>query len=132
MANVKVIRVPRLPSLSRARAGRFARRAGGAVATAAKDEKHTLIAGASAYALGYASRKGTDGKSMLSGIPRIKALGVTGTLAAVAWVGAKYTKSRVLRHIATGFVAVAAYTAGVGDGESVEGDDDGETASGKY
>ncbi len=132
MPKVSIIRVPRLPSVSRAGARKFARRAGSAVAAAAKDEKHTLVALGAAAALGYASRKGKDGKSIASGLPKVEALGVAGTYALAAFVAAKYTKSRTLRHVATGLGSVAAYKFGLGKNEAVEGDDDDDDVSGGY
>lgn len=132
MAKVSVIRVPRLPA-SRGRVRHFARRAGSAVAAAARDEKHTLVAVGAAAALGYATRKGADGKSLSQKLPRIDALGVAGTYGILAWAGAKYTKNRTMRHVATGLLAVAAYKFGQGDGATVEGDDDGDDdVSGGY
>lgn len=152
MANrsVSVLRVPPPParSFGKRRGGRvraFARRAGSAVASVAADQKHTLMAGGAAYALGYASRKGKDGKSFAQNIPRIKAIGLPGTLAVVSWGVGRFAKqdgtlARAARHFTTGFLAVAAHRAGVGKddkgnpNEVVEGDDDdgGEEYSGAY
>lgn len=150
MANrsVSVVRVPPPPSHAfgkrRGRVRAFARRAGGAIASAAADQKHTLIAGGAAFALGYASRKGKDGKSFAQSIPRIKAIGLPGTLAVASWLVGKYAPAggglaRSARHMTTGFLAVAAHRAGVGKDDSgkpnevLEGDDDeGEEYSGAY
>jgi hypothetical protein len=80
----------------------MARRAGSAVASAARDEQHTLYAIGAAGALGYAQREG-----MLDSIPHIDALGVEGTLGGVAWAIGRYTKSKTASHIATGLLCVA-------------------------
>lgn len=151
MANrsVSVLRVPPPPARSvgkRGRARAFARRAGGAVAAAASDQKHTLFAAGAAYGLGYASRKGKDGKSFASSIPRIKAIGLPGTLAVACFGVGKLAKSspglaRAARHMTTGFLAIAAHRAGVGKDDAgkpndvIEGDDDegeGDEYSGGY
>lgn len=149
MANrsVSVLRVPPPPARSFGKRGRvraFARRAGSAVASEASDQKHSLMAGGAAYALGYASRKGKDGKSFAQSIPRIKAIGLPGTLALGSYLVGRFAKSspglaRAARHMTTGFLAVAAHRAGVGKddkgnpNEVVEGDDDdNEEYSGAY
>lgn len=78
--------------------------AGKATAAAAMAEKHTLTAIGSAAVLGYAQRE-----NMLDTVPHIEALGVEGTLGVVAFIGGKYMKSKVLSHVATGLMSVAAW-----------------------
>lgn len=119
--SVKVIRVPRLPSVSRAGARRFARRVGGAALQTARDEKHTLFAAGAAAALGYLEKQGQS-------LPKIEALGTAGTYGVAAWLAAKYTHNRSLRHVATGLLSVAAYK--LGKGEGVAGDDDDDSSGG--
>lgn len=101
-----------------ARAGRLARRAGGAALSAARDEKHTVAAVAVAAALGYARRSGTS-------LPHISALGIPATYGLAAFMLAKFTKNRMARHAATGLLSVAAYEwaarpAGAVSGEEIE------------
>lgn len=133
MPKVSIIRVPRLPSPSRAGARRFARRAGSAVASAAKDEKHTLVAAVSAAAFGYAERPGKDGKSFASKLPKIPGMSTVGSAAAIAFVASKVMKkNRVLRHVATGLISVAAYKLGKGGTEALQGEDDDDDVSGGY
>jgi len=78
------------------------RRAASRAATAVRDEKHTLAAIATAAALGYAARQGTQ-------IPHLAQLGVEGTVGVALWFGSRMTRSRTLEHMATGALAVAAY-----------------------
>jgi hypothetical protein len=82
-------------------AAHAAKRSGKAVAGAAYDEKHMLIAVVAAAALGYAQKTMT--------IPTIPMIGTSGTVGLVAFVGAKMTKNRMLRHAATGFLCIAAH-----------------------
>jgi hypothetical protein len=84
------------------RAGKLARRAGGAVATAASEEKHTIAAVVAGAAVGYMQRNNVQ-------VPYISALGLPGTYGVVALGIAKFSKSRVARHVATGLLSVAAY-----------------------
>lgn len=125
MANGKlaVIRVPRLAPATRGKVKAGARRAFGAAAKAARDEKHTLTAVVAAAGLGWAERPGKDGKpSLASKLPKIDALGVAGTYGGLAWVGAKLTKNPVLSHVATGLLSIAAYK--FGRDEKMAGDDE--------
>lgn len=87
-----------------ARAAPIARRVGGAALQAAKDERHTLAALASAGVLGYADREGMlERFSLIDGVdPKVQlALGV--------YLAARFTKSRTLSHVATGVGSVALY-----------------------
>lgn len=101
----------------RTRTVKVARRGVSAAARVAREEKHTLIAVGAAAALGYAERTSME-------IPHIESLGVAGTLGAAAFAAGHYTKSRFARHLATGFLSVAAYKLGVGEGGggTTEGD----------
>lgn len=125
---IRVVRVPRLPSVSRAGARRFARRAGSAVVSAAKEEKHTVAAGLAALAFGYAERTGKDGKSLLSKLPKLPGLSPTTSAAALAFALTKvgpFKGNRTARHVATGLIAVAAYKLGRdGIDSAASGDDD--------
>lgn len=89
-----------------ARAAPVARRVGGAALNAARDEKHTIAALGSAAVLGYADREGMlDSWSLIDGVdPKVQ-------LALGLWLGAKFTKSRTLSHVATGVGSVALYDA---------------------
>ena len=84
------------------RAAPVARRVGSATAAAAREEKHTLIALATAGAAGYARREG-----MLDNLPHVDAMGVEGTYGALAWLVAKYTRNRTAGHVATGLLCIA-------------------------
>jgi hypothetical protein len=114
MPALKVIRVPTMPRMRRA--GAFARRGLSAVARRAMQEKHTLTAVGAATALGLARRFGVN-------LPKIDVLGTAGTYGAAAWAFARYTRSNVLAHVATGLLSVAGYQFGSGGGMS--GDDEG-------
>jgi hypothetical protein len=81
-------------------------------------ERHTLAAVGAAGALGFAKRMGVS-------LPKVAALGTAGTYGVAAWAAARFTKSRVLSHVATGLLCVAAYQHGAGGG-SVSGLDDGD------
>lgn len=88
----------------------IARRVGSAAARAASEEKHTLVAGGVALAVGYA-----DSRGMLESVPEIvPGTGAVGTLALVAWGIGKFTGSRIARHSATGLLSVALYRVGAG------------------
>lgn len=63
-----------------------------------------MYAVAAAGVLGYAQRE-----NMLDSVPHVDALGVEGTLGAVAWVGGRFTKSKILSHVATGLLCVAVH-----------------------
>lgn len=86
------------------------RRVGSAAAAAAREERHTLVAGGVALAVGYA-----DSRGMLEAVPEIvPGTGAVGTLAIAAWGIGKFTGSRIARHSATGLLAVALYRVGAG------------------
>lgn len=102
-----------------------ARRAGRAVAKAALAERHTMVAVASAAALGLAERNDIP-------LPHIDILGKGGTYGVLAWAAAKVTKSKTLEHVATGLLSVGVYELAKGAGkatttttagDSVAGDD---------
>jgi hypothetical protein len=109
---VKVIRVG-APRFMRTR--RAVGRGLSAAARSARDEKHTITAMAAAGAIGAAKRFGVT-------LPHVSALGTPGTYGAIAWLAARYLKSKTLSHVATGLLCVAAYQFG-GPG-AMEGDDD--------
>lgn len=99
-------------------ARRVARRAGAALARGALAERHTLVAVASAAALGLAERNDLP-------LPHVAALGKGGTYGVLAWVGAKFTKSKTLEHVATGLLSVGVYELAKGGSKpaGVSGDD---------
>jgi len=99
----------------RTRTVKVARRGVSTAARVAREEKHTLVAVGAAGALGYAERTDME-------IPHIEALGVAGTFGAVAFGIGHYFKNRFARHLATGFLSVAAYKLGVGE-EGTSGHD---------
>lgn len=88
-------------------AKKVARRAGGAAARAAWSEKHTITALLAAGALGLAKRQDVE-------LPHFEAVGVPATYGLAAWVAARFTKSRVLEHAATGLLSVAVYELAAG------------------
>jgi len=96
-------RTPTRINISMPRASRLARRAGGAAARAALDEKHTLASVGAAAVLGYMARSGTT-------LPHVDALGVAGTYGLVAWAAGRGMRNRTLSHIATGLLSVQAYS----------------------
>lgn len=87
------------------RAGRATRRAGGAIARGASEEKHRLAAIVAAGALGWAKKSGWS-------LPSIGPLGTSGSAALIAYGIARMTGSRVASHAATGLACVAAYSLG--------------------
>jgi hypothetical protein len=101
-----IVAAPRTITRTRTVVARVARRAGGAAVAAAQAEKHTMAAVVASGLVGYAQRQG-----MLENIPHIQAIGPIGTLGAVAWVGGRFMRSRVLSHVATGLLSVAVYKA---------------------
>jgi cell wall assembly regulator SMI1 len=111
---VQIVRVPGNPS-RRARAGRSIRRGATAAGRAIADEKHTLTAIVAAAGLGLAKRQDIK-------LPKIDAIGTAGTYGAIAWVGARFMKSRTLAHVATGLLSVAAFSMAAGD--ELTGDED--------
>lgn len=90
-------------TIPRAALARGARRAGSFAARAALDERHTLVSVASAAVLGYMASTGTS-------LPHISALGIPGTYGVAAWAIGRMTKSRTASHVATGLLAVQAYS----------------------
>lgn len=128
---IRVLNVPRL-RVSRAGARRIARRAGGAVVSAAKEEKHTLTAAVAGLALGYASRPGKDGKTLLSKAPKLPGMSATTSAAVLAFAASKvgpFKNNRTVRHLATGLIAVAAFQLGKDGFETASGDDDDDVES---
>jgi hypothetical protein len=111
---IKVIRVPSMPGRGR-RAGALARRAGGAAAKAAVAQKHTLFALLGAAAAGYAKKTGID-------LPKIDALGVTGTYGGLFLIAGTLMKNRSLEAVGSGLSCVAVYQLAAGD--TVSGSDD--------
>jgi len=87
-----------------ARAAPIARRVGGAALAAARDEKHTIAALVSAGVLGYMDRE-----DMLSSWSLIDGIDPKVQLALGLYLGARFTKSRTLSHVATGVGSVAIY-----------------------
>jgi len=105
MAKRKAVAVVvRSSSPARRRVTALAGRGASAAAVAAREESHTIAAVLASALLGYAERE-----NMLESVPSIPALGVPGTLGMVAWAGGKFMKSKVLAHVATGLLSVAAY-----------------------
>lgn len=110
---IKVIRVPSMPG--RGRKGlAMARRGAGAVAKAAAQRKHTMLALIGAGLIGYAKKSGMD-------LPKIDALGVTGTYGAALLIIGELTKNRTIESMGTGLACVAVYQ--LAAGETVEGDE---------
>jgi len=92
----------RAPSVRYRRAGALAKRGTSAVAKRAAQEKHTLIAVAGAAALGYAKREGMK-------LPTLGPLSPAASVGLIAWGIAKFTKSNIAAHAATGALCVAAH-----------------------
>jgi hypothetical protein len=104
--------VPRISvNIPRAALARGARRVGGAAASAALSERHTLAAVAAAAGYGFARSRGVA-------LPYVNAIGMAGTYGLGAWFLGRYTKNRTMQHIATGLLSVAAaeFAAGAGGG----------------
>ena len=104
-----------------------ARRGGGIAAAAASAERHTLAAVGAAAALGFLKRNNVQ-------LPKVDALGTPGTYGVVLWALARWSKSRVAGHMATGLLCLAAYdfaqTVGVpGAVMSGDGGDEGMSGS---
>ena len=108
----------------RTRVVQAARRSGSRVASAANAERHTLAAVGAAAALGFLKRSNVK-------LPMVAALGVPGTYGIVLWALARYTKSRIAGHMATGLLCLSAYEVAqnlgvpgsVMSGDDVSGDD---------
>jgi len=121
-----IVRVPTVSPAAKRKGAQLARRAGSAALRAASAEKHTLAAVATAAVLGVAKKQGIA-------LPKIDALGVTGTYGAVLWFAGRFMKSPVLSHCATGLLAVSAYELASGQtlsgydvvGQSARDDDSG-------
>lgn len=106
--------IRRVGSAARRHGARFGR----AALSAARDEKHTLAAMVTGGALGYMKRKGID-------FPTIPTLGHTGTAGAALFILGKVTKNRMIRHAATGALAIAAFEfMQLAPGQSMSGQDD--------
>lgn len=99
-----------------------ARRTGSRVASAANAERHTLAAVGAAAALGFLKRSKVD-------LPKIDAIGTPGTYGLALWMFARFTKSRIAGHMATGLLCLSAYefaqNLGV-PGSTMSGDDMGD------
>jgi hypothetical protein len=80
----------------------------------AAQRKHTMLALVGAAAAGLVKRQGIE-------LPKIDALGVTGTYGAVLLVAGEMMKSRVLESMGTGLACIAVYQ--LSAGETVEGDE---------
>jgi len=115
-SSVKIVRVPTFSSATKRRAAGLARRGYSAAASAAKAEKHTFAAVGAAAVLGYLQKTGVS-------LPKVDALGASGTYGMIAWAAGRYMKSQVLGHVATGLLSVAAYQ--FGRGEGISGEDAG-------
>ncbi len=112
------IAVPRAPLAKRAKAA--AHRGARHIASAAMDEKHTLVALVAAGVLGFAQREGIS-------IPHVEIAGEAGTAGLVAWAVGKWGKSRIARHVATGLLSIAVYEKAKGEGaasKAVSGDEE--------
>lgn len=94
--------VVRYVSRTPQRVGQAARRGATVAARVAAEEKHLLVAVGAGALLGLLKKKGVT-------LPSIPMLGQSGTLGVAAFIGARITKNRVLRHLATGFLTIAAY-----------------------
>lgn len=106
---------PRPTVIRSTRVVKLARRAGSAAAAGAKSEKHTIAALAGAAALAYAKRANID-------LPKIEALGTSGTYGLALWLIGRYTRSPMAQHAATGLLSVA--VAELVSGERISGDDE--------
>lgn len=107
--------MPRPQVIRQTRVVRLARRGGTAVASAARSEKHTISAVAAAAILAYAKKAGVD-------LPKIDALGTSGTYGLVLWAVGRYTRSPMAQHAATGLLSIA--VAELISGERIAGEDD--------
>jgi hypothetical protein len=112
---------PKTKTRWRTRTVTAGRRGVSAAVTAAREEKHTIAAVGAAAVCGFAESRNVD-------LPHIEALGTPGTYGVVAYIAGRYMKSKVLSHVATGLLSVAAYklTAEGGEegpkGDFVEGE----------
>lgn len=106
---------PRPTVIRQTRVVRLARRSASAVGRAASSEKHTIAAVGAAAVLAYAKRAGVD-------LPKIEALGTSGTYGLVLWALGKYTKSPMAQHAATGLLSIA--VAELISGDRISGDED--------
>lgn len=87
------------------RAAPIVRRVGGVAARAAMDEKHTLAAVGGAALLGYLDKNGhLDNVSLVDGVdPKVQ-------VGLLAWAAGRFTKNRMVQHVATGALSVAVYS----------------------
>lgn len=91
-----------------------ARRGASAVARAAIDERHTLVALGAAGALGLLEKQDVE-------LPHFEPIGVAGTYGIAAFMLARFTKSRTLAHAATGLMSIAVYNFAKGDDDATSG-----------
>lgn len=106
---------PRPQVIRQTRVVRLARRGGSAVARAASSEKHTIAAVGAAALLAYAKKAGVD-------LPKVDAIGTSGTYGLVLWALGRYTRSPMAQHAATGLLSIA--VAELISGDRISGDDD--------
>jgi hypothetical protein len=71
-------------------------------AKAAAEEKHTIAAAVTGGLLGYAKRQNIA-------IPRLGPLSTNATAALALFIAGRVTKSRMIRHAATGAIAITMY-----------------------
>lgn len=108
--SVKIVRVPSMPSRGK-RAGALMRRGAGAAAKAALTQRHTMFALLGAAAAGYVKRSGMD-------LPKLDALGVTGTYGGLLTIAGIVMKNRTLEAVGSGLACIAVYQLASGDGIS--------------
>ena len=119
-----IVRVPTISPATKAKVGAIARRGASIAGRYAMQEKHTIAAVAAAAVFGYLRRANV-------GLPKIDAIGTTGTYGLVAWGLGRWTKSPIAQHIATGLLSTAAYQLAAGQtigGGEIMGDVMGEDA----
>jgi hypothetical protein len=116
---IKVIRVPSMPGRGR-KVGAAIRRGAGAAARQAAANKHTLFAVLAAAAVGYIKKNAVE-------IPKIDALGVSGTYGLLLTGAGIAMKNRTLESIGSGLISVAAFQWASGEdtisGDELSGDD---------
>jgi hypothetical protein len=110
-----IVRVPSAPA-KRSKG----RRIGHAIGAAASEEKHRIAAVLTGAILGWLDAQGTK-------IPTVPMLGRAGTVGVVAYLIHRQSKgNRMLSHIATGALTIAAYelaNKGTISGDETMGDD---------
>lgn len=109
-----IVRVPAAPAKKHSRA----RRVGAAIGHQASEEKHRIAAIFTGAVLGWLDSQGTK-------IPTVPMLGRAGTVGVAAYLIYRQSKSnRMLSHIATGALTIAAYQ--LGNKGTISGDLDGD------